>query len=345
MASAVTLRWPLAPPITRVVGTAAIVKSLERICAAWTPASSPAARHAPLRRTAHPLAARHPAVRGLLSGRPVCGRGAMARRRGRAGVRDGWRGQWQRGQLHQQQHVVIGGRAVHPQPPAAGAAVNQHPPAFAADGDRDRLHAARAVSLPVTGDVAVKVPGPQAAGTVVAVRRAGGVQGDVYAAMSALKRVRKRQVWRPSFRAGPRSWTDISPPLAHHLVMPLARAGPATTTIVGSGESSVKQISRSQGRGRRSPGGSERSRQPTTARARRAAPRSYRTGRYAHHQPRSRPNLQPPRVGDPRATPVVAWPVWSLTVASVGAARSVLRSRWAARNSQPSDCGPALAGP
>jgi hypothetical protein len=137
-------------------------------------------------------------------------------------VRNGWRGQWQRGQLHQQQHVVIGGRAVHPQPPAARAAVNQHPPAFAADGDRDRLHAARAVSLPVTGNVAVKMPGPQAAGTVVAVRRAGRVQGDVYAAMSALKRARKRQVWRPSFRAGPRSWADISPPL---VLMPLARPG------------------------------------------------------------------------------------------------------------------------
>ena len=56
--------------------------------------------------------------------------------------------------------------------------------------------------------------------------------------------------------------------------MPLARARPATTTIVGSGQSSVKQISRSQGRGRRSPGGSERSRQPTTALAgpRRAHP-------------------------------------------------------------------------
>jgi hypothetical protein len=29
--------------------------------------------------------------------------------------------------LHQQQHVVIGGRAIHPQPAAVRAAVNQHP--------------------------------------------------------------------------------------------------------------------------------------------------------------------------------------------------------------------------
>jgi hypothetical protein len=72
--------------------------------------------------------------------------------------------------------------------------VNQHPPPFAADGDRYRLHASRAVTLPVTGDIAIKVPGPQAAGTVVAVRCAGGVQRDVYAAMPALERARKRQV-------------------------------------------------------------------------------------------------------------------------------------------------------
>jgi hypothetical protein len=126
--------------------------------------------------------------------RTVRGREAGPGRAGRAEIRDGRRGQRQRGQLHQQQHVVIGGRAVHPQPPAAGAAVNQHPPALAADGDRYRLHAARAAGLPVTGDVAIKVPGPQAAGTVVSVRRAGGIQRDVYATVSALKRARKRQV-------------------------------------------------------------------------------------------------------------------------------------------------------
>jgi hypothetical protein len=131
----------------------------------------------------------------LTSGRMLRGPGAMAGRCGRTGVRDRWCGQRQRGQLHQQQHVVIGGCPVHPQPSAACAAVDQHPAALAADGDRYRLHTARAVSLPVTGDIAVKMPGPQAAGTVIAVGRAGGVQGDVYAAMAARKGTRKRQVW------------------------------------------------------------------------------------------------------------------------------------------------------
>jgi hypothetical protein len=121
--------------------------------------------------------------------------------------------------LQQEQHVVIGGCPVHSQPAAPGAAVYQHPLAFAANGDGYRLHAPGALSLPVTGDVAIKMPGPEAAGTVVAVRRAGGVQRDVYAAVSALERARKRQVWRP-FRAGSLSWADISPPLALVLTEP-----------------------------------------------------------------------------------------------------------------------------
>src|SRR5689334_17547636 len=136
----------------------------------------------------------------------------VTRRGGRAEVREGRRGEGQRSQLHEQQRVVIAGRAVHPEPPAARATVNQHPPAFAADGHRYRLHGARAVRLPVTRDVAVKVPGPQAARAMVAVGRAGGVERDVYTTMPALKRARKRQVWRP-FTAVSRSWADISPPL------------------------------------------------------------------------------------------------------------------------------------
>ena len=107
--------------------------------------------------------------------------------------------------------MVLGGGGRAGRRVGAGL-VNQHPPAFAAHGDRYRLHGAGAASLPVTRDVAVKVPGPQAARTMVAVGRAGGVERDVYAAMSALKRARKRQVWRP-FRAVLRSWADISPPL------------------------------------------------------------------------------------------------------------------------------------
>jgi len=65
---------------------------------------------------------------------------------------------------------------------------------FAADGDRDRFHATRTASLPVAGSVAIKVPGPQAARAMVAVRRARSVERDGYAAVSALKRARKRQV-------------------------------------------------------------------------------------------------------------------------------------------------------
>jgi len=74
------------------------------------------------------------------------------------------------------------------------AAVDEHPPVFTPDGDRDRLHAAGAAGLPVAGDVAIKVPGPQAAGAVVAMRSAWSVQRDSYAAMSALKGTRERQV-------------------------------------------------------------------------------------------------------------------------------------------------------
>jgi len=131
----------------------------------------------------------------ITSGRMLYGPGALGRRGGRAEVRERWCGQRQRGQLHKQQHAVIGGCPVHPQPPAACATVNQHPAAFATDGDRYRLHAARAVGLPVAGNISIKMPGPQAARTVIAMGRAGGVQRDVYAAMAAHKGTRKRQVW------------------------------------------------------------------------------------------------------------------------------------------------------
>lgn len=134
-----------------------------------------------------PLAAAWLLSVGLTSGRTLRGPGVLARLCAWTEVRNGWRGQRQRGQLDQQQDVVIGGCAVHPQPSAAGAAVDQHPAAFAADGDRYRLHTARAVSLPVSGGVAIKVPGPQAAGTMVAMGCAGGVQRNVYAAMPARK--------------------------------------------------------------------------------------------------------------------------------------------------------------
>ena len=97
--------------------------------------------------------------------------------------------------MKQQEHVVIGRGLVQPEPTAAGTAVDQHPTAFTAHGDCDRLHAAGAVGLAVAGHVAVKMTGPQATRAVVAVRGAGGVERDVYAAVAARERTRKRQVW------------------------------------------------------------------------------------------------------------------------------------------------------
>jgi hypothetical protein len=118
----------------------------------------------------------------------------LASGRGLREVRHGRRGERQRRELDQQQHIVIGGRSVHPQSAAARAAVNEHPPVLAANRDGYRLHASRAISLAVTWGVAIKVPGPQAAWAVVAVRSARRIEGDVYSAMAALKRARKRQI-------------------------------------------------------------------------------------------------------------------------------------------------------
>jgi hypothetical protein len=77
-------------------------------------------------------------------------------------------GERQGRQAHQQERVVVAGCAVEPEAPAAEAAVDQYPVALSAHRYRDRLHACRAVGLAITGSIAVEVPGPQAAGTVVA---------------------------------------------------------------------------------------------------------------------------------------------------------------------------------
>jgi hypothetical protein len=53
--------------------------------------------------------------------------------------------------------------------------VDQYPAAVSTHRYRDRLHAGRALSLPITGDVAVEVPGPQRAGAAIAMGRSGGV--------------------------------------------------------------------------------------------------------------------------------------------------------------------------
>jgi hypothetical protein len=73
--------------------------------------------------------------------------------------------------------------------------VDEHPAPFAADCDGDRFHAPVAAGLSVAGDVAVEVPGPQAAGAVIAMRCAGRVERDLYAAVSTSERAGERQVW------------------------------------------------------------------------------------------------------------------------------------------------------
>jgi hypothetical protein len=92
-------------------------------------------------------------------GRPAFLDSAVLLRR-RADMRNRCHGQRQRCQLEQQQHVVIGGCPVHPQPPAAGAAMDEHPSAIAADGHGYRLHATGALGLAIAGHVAVEVPRP-----------------------------------------------------------------------------------------------------------------------------------------------------------------------------------------
>lgn len=72
--------------------------------------------------------------------------------------RDEWSRQRQRGKLHQEQDVVIAGGLVQAQSATVGAAVNENPARLGADRDRDRLHVACAVRLPVAGNVAVEVP-------------------------------------------------------------------------------------------------------------------------------------------------------------------------------------------
>ena len=96
-------------------------------------------------------------------------------------------GQRQRGQLHQQQQVVITGNPVEPKATTVGTSVDEHPPALPANRDGDRLHPAGAGSAPITGDVAIEVPGPKAGGAVIAMGCARRVVGYGYAAVRALE--------------------------------------------------------------------------------------------------------------------------------------------------------------
>src|SRR5262249_22936741 len=59
--------------------------------------------------------------------------------------------QRQRGQLHQQQQVVITGYPVESKATAVRTAMDEDPPALPANGDGDRLHPAGTVGTPITG--------------------------------------------------------------------------------------------------------------------------------------------------------------------------------------------------
>jgi hypothetical protein len=89
--------------------------------------------------------------------------------------------------LHQQQQVVIAGNPVEPKATAVHTSVDEDPPALPTDGDGDRLHPARAACAPITGDVAIEVPGPEAGRAVIAMRCARRVVGYGYAAVRALE--------------------------------------------------------------------------------------------------------------------------------------------------------------
>ena len=89
----------------------------------------------------------------------------------------------------EEQRGVIGRRSVGVQHATAGAAVDEHPLALAADGDGDRLHAGAA--LVQHGAVArsvVDVAGPQAWRAVIAMLGAGRVGRDVETTVHASER-------------------------------------------------------------------------------------------------------------------------------------------------------------
>ena len=71
--------------------------------------------------------------------------------------RDERHGQRESRQPHQEQNVVVTGGFVEPEATAVDTPVDEDPTALAADRDRDRLHAAGAIGLAVTWDVAVEM--------------------------------------------------------------------------------------------------------------------------------------------------------------------------------------------
>jgi len=95
--------------------------------------------------------------------------------------------QRQRGQLHQQQQVVITGYPVESKATAVRTAMDEDPPALPANGDGDRLHPAGTVGTPITGGVAIEVPRPEAGRAMIAMGCARRVVGYGYATARALE--------------------------------------------------------------------------------------------------------------------------------------------------------------
>jgi hypothetical protein len=96
--------------------------------------------------------------------------------------------QRQRGQLHQQQQVVITGYPVESKAAAVRTAMDEDPPALPANSNGDRLHPAGTGGTPITRGVAIEVPGPEAGRAMIAVGSARRVVGYGYATVRALER-------------------------------------------------------------------------------------------------------------------------------------------------------------
>ena len=98
--------------------------------------------------------------------------------------REGWLSQRLDRQPEEQQRVVVTCRPVAVQDSAALAAVDEHPFAVTAHGNRDGLHGRLAVGRPVAR-IVVDVPAPEAVRAMVPVGRAGRRRGNVQPAMHA----------------------------------------------------------------------------------------------------------------------------------------------------------------
>src|SRR6516164_6293023 len=98
-------------------------------------------------------------------------------------------GQWSSDQLQEHVDVVVAGAAVQVELVAAGTSVHDDPLAVTAHGNGERFHRRAALRGAIAGLV-VDVTAPQAAGTVVSVRRAHSVGRDIETAVTAAEGAR-----------------------------------------------------------------------------------------------------------------------------------------------------------